>query len=169
MTSLCIFRLLLPYHPTLLAPLKMSTQTTHPGEISLSKLLATLTATLHPPTYVFAVVKDESKLPPFSEVEMLFREAKSEGITVITTQEYAESCGLEYAFPSRKITLDVTSSLDAVGFIAVVATRLAAAGMGVNPISGFYHDHLFVPLGREQDALKVIAELAEEKKREAQV
>ncbi|KAG9662729.1 hypothetical protein KCU98_g3752, partial [Aureobasidium melanogenum] len=144
-------------------------QTVHPGELSLSKLLATLTATLHSPTYVFAVLADESKLPPFAEVEMLFREAKAEGITVITTQEYAESHGLEYAFPCRKITLDVTSSLDAVGFIAVVATRLAAAGMGVNPISGFYHDHLFVPLGREKDALKVIAELAEEKKQEAQV
>ncbi|KAG9843605.1 hypothetical protein KCU63_g10950, partial [Aureobasidium melanogenum] len=133
-----------------------------------AKLLATLTATLHPQTYVFAVLA-ESKIPPFSEVEMLFREARAEGITVITTQEYAESHGLEYAFPCRKITLDVTSSLDAVGFIAVVATRLAAAGMGVNPISGFYHDHLFVPLGRETDALKVIAELAEEKKQEAQV
>ncbi|KAH0267371.1 hypothetical protein KCU91_g10143, partial [Aureobasidium melanogenum] len=146
----------------------MSAQTTHPGEVSLAKLLATLTATLHPQTYVFAVLA-ESKIPPFSEVEMLFREARAEGITVITTQEYAESHGLEYAFPCRKITLDVTSSLDAVGFIAVVATRLAAAGMGVNPISGFYHDHLFVPLGRETGALKVIAELAEEKKQEAQV
>lgn len=146
----------------------MSTQTTHPGEVSLSKLLATLTATLHSPTYVFAVLKDESKLPPFSEIEMFFREAKYEGITIITTQDYAESVGLEYAFPSRKITLDVTSSLDAVGFIAVVATRLAAAGMGVNPISGFYHDHLFVPLGREEDALKIIAKLAEENKQEAQ-
>ncbi|KAG9664036.1 hypothetical protein KCU64_g942, partial [Aureobasidium melanogenum] len=146
----------------------MSAQTTHPGEVSLAKLLATLTATLHPQTYVFAVLA-ESKIPPFSEVEMLFREARAEGITVITTQEYAESHGLEYAFPCRRITLDVTSSLDAVGFIAVVATRLAAVGMGVNPISGFYHDHLFVPLGRETDALKVIAELAEEKKQEAQV
>ncbi|KAG9696225.1 hypothetical protein KCU95_g4422, partial [Aureobasidium melanogenum] len=146
----------------------MSAQTTQPGEVSLAKLLATLTATLHPSVYVFAVLADEASLPPFSEVEMLFREAKAEGITVITTQEYAETHGLEYAFPCRKITLDVTSSLDAVGFIAVLATRLAAAGMGVNPISGFYHDHLFVPLGREKDALKVIAELAEEKKQEAQ-
>ncbi|KAG9518450.1 hypothetical protein KCU93_g8395, partial [Aureobasidium melanogenum] len=147
----------------------MSAQTTHPGEVSLAKLLATLTATLHPQTYVFAVLAEETSLPPFSEVEMLFREAKAEGITVITTQEYAETHGLEYTFPCRKITLDVMSSLDAVGFIAVVATRLAAAGMGVNPISGFYHDHLFVPLGKEADALRVIAELAEEKKREAQV
>ncbi|THW14311.1 hypothetical protein D6D02_08707 [Aureobasidium pullulans] len=147
----------------------MSTQTTHPGELSLAKLLATLTTTLHPTTYVFAVIPDETRLPPFSEVEMLFREAKTEGITVITSRDYAESHGIEYAFPCRKITLDVTSSLDAVGFIAVVATRLAAAGMGVNPISGFYHDHLFVPLGREEDALEVIAELAQEKKKEAKV
>ncbi|KAK6000900.1 hypothetical protein QM012_002983 [Aureobasidium pullulans] len=146
----------------------MSAQTTHPGEISLAKLLATLTATLHPQTYVFAVVACESQLPPFSEVEMFFREAKAEGITVITTQEYAGSHGLEYSFPCRKITLDVTSSLDAVGFIAVVATRLAAAGMGVNPVSGFYHDHLFIPLGKEEEAFRVIAELAEEKRQESQ-
>ena len=146
----------------------MSTQATHPGELSLARLLATLTASLHPATYVFAVFPDETKLPPFSEVEMLFREAKTGGITIVTTREYAETHGVEYAFPCRRITLDVTSSLDAVGFIAVIVTRLAAAGMGVNPISGFYHDHLFVPLGREKDALKVIAELAEEKKQEAQ-
>lgn len=146
----------------------MSAQRTNPCELSLSKLLATLTATLHPPTYVFAALT-ESELPPFSEVEMLFRESKAEGTTVITTREYAESHGLEYIFPCRKITLDVMSSLDAVGFIAVVATRLAAAEMSVNPISGFYHDHLFVPLGQEQNALRAIAELAEEKKQEAQV
>ncbi|ETS77217.1 hypothetical protein PFICI_11091 [Pestalotiopsis fici W106-1] len=145
----------------------MSQLVGHPGELSLAKLLATLTATLHPALYVFAVVRDdESKLPPWSKVQMLFREADSEGVTVILTQEDAEASGLEYCFPCRKITLDVTSSLDAVGFIAVVATRLAAHGMGVNPISGFYHDHLFVPQGREEDAMRIIAELAEEKRKE---
>ncbi|KAF7532740.1 hypothetical protein G7054_g7688 [Neopestalotiopsis clavispora] len=104
----------------------MSQQVGHPGELSLAKLLATLTATLHPAVYVFAVVRDEDKLPPWSKVQMLFREADSEGVTVILTQEDATAAGLEYCFPCRKITLDVTSSLDAVGFIAVVATRLAA-------------------------------------------
>ena len=144
----------------------MSTESKHPGELSLSKLLATLTTKLHPKAYVFAVIKDESKLPPFSEVDMLFREADSEGVTVIASREYAEAHGIEYFFPCRKITLDVTSSLEAVGFIAVVATRLAAGGMGVNPVSGFYHDHLYVPDGKEEHAIRIIAELAEEKKRE---
>jgi hypothetical protein len=58
------------------------------------------------------------------------------------------------------ITLNVHSSLEAVGFIARVATELAKHGMGVNPVSGFYHDHLFVPEGRERDALEILGRLA---------
>jgi hypothetical protein len=135
-----------------------------PGEKSLAKLLATLTTTLHPVTYVFATVKDESTLPPLSETQLFFRE--SEGITVITSLDYAKATGLEYFFPCKMITLNVTSSLEAVGFMAVIATRLATREMGVNPVSGFYHDHLFVPLGREDEAVEVLGELAAEKRRE---
>jgi hypothetical protein len=142
----------------------MATLVQHPGELSLKKLLATLTTTLHEPTYVFAVVKDDTKLPPFSKVQMLFREDDTEGVTAILTREDAEAHQLEYAFPCKKITLNVMSSLDAVGFMAVIATRLAKYEMGVNPVSGFYHDHLFVPIGREKDAVQILAELAKEAK-----
>lgn len=143
----------------------MSTPTKAPGELSLQKLLATLTATLHPSTYVFAAVREESAMPPLAKIQMFFREAPgSEGVTLILAREDAEAHGLEYSFPCRKITLDVASSLDAVGFIAVIATRLAEAGMGVNPVSAFYHDHLFIPLGREDDAMRLLGELAEGKK-----
>jgi len=62
------------------------------------------------------------------------------------------------------ITCNVHSSLEAVGFMAVIATRLAELGMGVNPISGFYHDHLFVPAGREDAAMRALGELATEAK-----
>ncbi|KAH8171126.1 ACT domain-containing protein [Sarocladium implicatum] len=134
----------------------------HPGELSLKKLLATLTTTLHAPTYVFAVVKDDANLPPFSKVQMLFREDDTEGMTAILTREDAEAHQLDYSFPCKKITLNVVSSLEAVGFMAVIATRLAKYDMGVNPVSGFYHDHLFVPLGREEDAIRILAELAKE-------
>ena len=58
------------------------------------------------------------------------------------------------------ITLNIHSSLDAVGFMARIASALAEHGMGVNPVAGFYHDHIFVPLGREQDALTVLRELS---------
>ena len=46
--------------------------------------------------------------------------------------------------------------------MAVIATRLAQKGMGVNPVSCFFHDHLFVPLGREEQALQCLDELAKE-------
>lgn len=85
---------------------------------------------------------------------------------MIVTKECAEAKNLDYFFPCQMITLDVTSSLEAVGFMAVIATRLATRAMGVNPVSGFYHDHLFVPEGRGEEAVQVLAELAEEKKRE---
>ena len=55
---------------------------------------------------------------------------------------------------------DVHSALEAVGFIARVATALADAGMGVNPVAGFYHDHLFVPEDRAEDAMTVLEGLA---------
>lgn len=135
-----------------------------PGETSLSTLLATLTTTLHPETYVFTTIRDAAKLPPLSEVQLLFRE--SEGITVITTLDFATAHCLEYFFPSRMITLNVTSSLEAVGFMAVLATRLAEKNMGVNPVSGFYHDHVFVPLGREGEAVETLKEVSKEKMQE---
>ena len=87
---------------------------------------------------------------------------EDEGITLICTRAEAEAAGIAYDFPCRMITLDVHSALEAVGFIAHIATRLAAAGMGVNPVAGYFHDHLFIPEGREDDALAVIDAIAQE-------
>ena len=72
----------------------------------------------------------------------------------------AQAAGIAHEFPCRMITCDVHSALEAVGFIAHIATKLAAAGMGVNPVAGYYHDHLFIPEGREDDALKILADIA---------
>ncbi|KAL7803477.1 ACT domain-containing protein [Trichoderma aethiopicum] len=143
----------------------MSALASDPGERSLAKLLATLTTTLHDPIFVFATLSDLSRLPPLQEIQVLFKEA--EGVTVIVTRSYAAAHGIDYFFPCKMLTLNVTSSLEAVGFMAVVATRLAEVGVGVNPVSGFYHDHLFVPLGREREAVDVLDRLAEEYRRRA--
>lgn len=144
----------------------MSTVMQDPGEKSLAKLLSSFTTVLHPETYVFATLADTAPLPPLDQVQLLFRE--SEGITVIVSKTYAEENKIEYFFPCKMITLNITSSLEAVGFMAVIATRLATRNMGVNPVSGFYHDHLFVPEGRENEAIEELAKLVEEKKLEVQ-
>ena len=51
------------------------------------------------------------------------------------------------------ITLTVHSSLEAIGFLAAITGRLAEAGISVNAVSAFYHDHLFVPEHRAEEAL----------------
>jgi hypothetical protein len=118
-----------------------------PGLTSLPSLLATMTPILHPNTYVFATASPTDTsfqtrlLKSQHSFEMLFRE--SEGWTLIAEQATVDAIGgLESAFPCKKVTLGVQSSLDAVGFMATVTTRLATAGLGINPVSGFYHDHL---------------------------
>ena len=58
------------------------------------------------------------------------------------------------------ITLEIHSSLQAVGFLAAVTARLAAADMGANPVSGYFHDHLFVPEDRSEEAMRILSELA---------
>jgi hypothetical protein len=98
----------------------MTTSAPAPGEKSLSTLLSTLTTTLHAPTYVFISIPSSCSLPSH-DIQLLFRE--SEGVTIVTTKETALREGLEYAFPCKMITLDVQSSLEAVGFMAVVAGR----------------------------------------------
>ena len=127
------------------------------GELDLSILLRSLSAKLDDGVYVFVTVS-EVDLPASLMPRMVFKE--TEGTTLILLQEEAEAAQLDYEFPCRMITLNVHSSLEAVGFIARVATELAKHNMGVNPVSGFYHDHLFVPDGREEQAMEVLAKLA---------
>lgn len=126
------------------------------GGTDLGALIAAMDPVLAPETYVFAT----TTAPPAVAARMRFEEA--EGTTLILTREAAEGAGLEHSFPSRMITLNVHSSLDAVGLIAKIATRLAAEGMGVNPVAGFFHDHLFVPEDRADDAMAALAGMIEE-------
>ena len=127
------------------------------GETDLGTLLRSMSATLAPGTYVFATVPGGA-VPPGLSPRMIFREA--EGTTLILLRDEAAARGLKAEFACRMITLNVHSALDAVGFIARIATELAAAGMGVNPVAGFYHDHLFVPEDRAEEAMEILRRLA---------
>jgi len=106
------------------------------GSTILNELLRTISATLVEGMFVFATLPDRA-VPHDLAPRMVFQEA--EGTTVIVLQSEAEDFGLAYEFPSRMITLNVHSSLEAVGFMARIATALAAEGMGVNPVAGFFH------------------------------
>ncbi|PIE33615.1 ribonuclease H [candidate division KSB3 bacterium] len=112
------------------------------GEHDLHMLLAAIRPKLQPEKYVFCTVESEYTLPQGLSPRCIFREA--EGTTVIVTKQDAERLSLSYQYVSRMITLNVHSSLEAVGFLAAVTSKLAEHGISVNPVSAYYHDHLFV-------------------------
>lgn len=126
------------------------------GETDLTALMRTMQARLAPETYVF-VTQKSAAIPAGVQPRMIFEEA--EGTTFILTRGDAEKHDLPFEFPCRMVTLDVHSALEAVGFIARIASALAQHDMGVNPVAGFYHDHLFVPADRADDAMKILSDM----------
>ena len=128
------------------------------GETDLDKLLTSLRPRLAEPKYVFASVPAQTTLPAGLRPLMQFEEL--EGTTLILLEAEATAAGIKASFPCRMITLDVHSSLEAVGLVAAVATRLAAAGISVNPVSAFHHDHLFVPQDKAEQALQLLNDMA---------
>jgi hypothetical protein len=130
------------------------------GETDLGRLLAGMRATLAPQTFVFSTLADTDGFASAigHRPVMMFREA--EGLTIILEEDAARRAGLPGTFRCRQITLEVHSSLEAVGFLAAVAARLSTAGIAVNPVAGFHHDHLFVPADRAVEALELLEDLA---------
>ena len=128
-----------------------------PGENDLAKLLQTMKPEMHDDVFVFCSISADSEIPALKPVHM-FRER--EGTTLVVRRAEAESAGLPYQFASRLITLSVHSSLEAVGFLAAITGRLADAGISVNAVSAYYHDHLFVPDHRAHEALQLLLDMS---------
>jgi hypothetical protein len=131
------------------------------GERDLDALLSNMKPELRPGTFVFCTIAASEPIPSILAPLLTFRE--QERITLVISREEAQAAGLRYAFPSRLITLTVHSALDAVGFLAAITARLAEAGISVNAVSAFHHDHLFVPVDRADEAMAVLHEMSEAK------
>lgn len=127
------------------------------GETNLENLLGNMEPILDEAVYDFVTWPFEKPIPADLKPIMTFRE--KEGLTLIVEWERAKTAGLQSFFPCRMITLNIHSSLVAIGFLAAILPRLAAAGMGVNPVSGFYHDHLFIPADRASDAMDILQQI----------
>lgn len=127
------------------------------GQIQLRKLISSMQPRLQPEVFVFSTVSSEEFVPETVSPICQFRE--TEGITLILRQTQAESIKLSYQYPCRLITLAIHSSLAAVGLLAAVSQALASEGISVNVVSAYYHDHLFVPCDRAEEALACLQKL----------
>jgi hypothetical protein len=129
-----------------------------PAELDLAALLRNMKPEMHDGIFVFCTIANGAEIPAAVTPQLAFREA--EGTTLVIRREEAERFSLRHQFPSRLITLTVHSSLDAVGFLAGITARLAAAGISVNAVSAFHHDHLFVPEHRAEEALALLQNMS---------
>ncbi|WP_027584081.1 ACT domain-containing protein [Bradyrhizobium sp. Ai1a-2] len=127
------------------------------SELDLQVLLTGMKPEMQPGIFVFCTMSEETEIPAMIRPLLAFRER--EGTTLVVRREEAERLGLAYQFASRQITLTVHSSLEAVGFLAAITARLAEVGISVNAVSAFYHDHLFVPHDRADEALARLQEM----------
>ena len=79
---------------------------------------------------------------------------------MVVARQDADRAGLAYDSVFRCITLNVHSSLEAVGLTAAVSGKLAETGISANVIAAYYHDHIFVPAEKADAALSALNELS---------
>eukprot|EP00658_Telonema_sp_P-2_P038035 TRINITY_DN27343_c0_g1_i7.p1 TRINITY_DN27343_c0_g1~~TRINITY_DN27343_c0_g1_i7.p1 ORF type:complete len:147 (+),score=41.81 TRINITY_DN27343_c0_g1_i7:60-500(+) len=133
------------------------------GERELGQLLANMSPSLDEHEYVFTTVPADSDVYaqlPRAEVLAEFKER--EGVTLVVRKEAADQFGAQYDGVMAWITLEVHSSLDAVGFTAAFARALGNENMSCNVMAGFYHDHLFVDHSKGPEAVQVLQKLREQ-------
>jgi len=128
------------------------------GETDLEKLLTLLQPRLLEGYYVFCTIEEGTGLI-LDSLRPLASYREEEGLSLLLLQQQADQAGLSYDAVFRGITLSVHSSLEAVGFTAAVAGKLAAHGISANVIAAHYHDHVFVPAERADYALQLLTEL----------
>ncbi|ENN89026.1 hypothetical protein RHSP_02294 [Rhizobium freirei PRF 81] len=129
------------------------------GVTDLKQLLSGMKPNLVDGEFVYCSVSasalaDHMHLEPIG----LFRER--EGVTLILPLETARRAGLPAMPAMRMITLDIHSSLEAVGLTAAFATALGNEGISANVVAAYYHDHIFVPAGDANRAMAALQALS---------
>lgn len=127
------------------------------GETDLAVLLANMTPHLHHGTYVFVRADGEAGVE-----DAVVTVTEPDGMTLVLPRERADELGLGYSFVASWITLRVHSALDAVGLTAAFSAALTGEGISANVVAGYFHDHLFVPEDRSEDAMRVLGALSRE-------
>lgn len=128
------------------------------GVTDLKTLLTNLKPILAAGEFVF-VSRPLSQYGDNAELDPIASFIETEGLTLIVPRDRADAVGEQYEGVFRMITLQVHSSLNAVGLTAAVANALADQNISANVVAAFYHDHVFVPSTSADAAIAVLHKL----------
>ena len=126
------------------------------GETDLQRLLAGLAPELAARPRAIRSQPTGEAVP--ADAIMLFRE--QEGTTIVVAVDQVAVADTQDKALWAQITLRIHSSLEAVGMLAAIASALAARDIPCNAVSAYYHDHLFVPWTRRDEAIDALRELS---------
>ena len=124
----------------------------------LEKLLTNLSPILRDGEYVFGTWP-RARYGDLANLDPLASCREPEGLTLVIPKRKADEHQYSYDAVFRVITLQVNSSLEAVGLTAVVSKALAESGIPANMIAGFFHDHILIPSAAATSALRILQRL----------
>jgi hypothetical protein len=128
------------------------------AEKNLQVLLSSIKPRLHSETFVFCTVSESEFKSLKIEPICMFRE--TEGVSLTVEKSAADAASLAYDGTWSLITCEVNSDLNAVGFFAAMSKLVAEAGIPLNAVSAYHHDHLFVPADRAKEAIRLLQDAA---------
>jgi len=106
--------------------------------------------------FVFVTLGDRSPEPTLKPL-MTYEE--EEGTTMIIKVEEAKKYDFELGDMWAEITLGYQSDLGMVGLTGYFGSRLAQYDISCNVVAAYFHDHLFVPYERRQEAVNILSAL----------
>ena len=128
------------------------------GETNLKTLLSNLSPILLQDTFVFCTFP-EGSYGDFAQTCPKAFVMEKEGVTLVVEKAVADSQGFNYSGEFSCISLEVHSSLEAIGLTAVISGMLATHEISVNMMAGYHHDHLFVPVANASAAMALLHNL----------
>ena len=126
------------------------------GIVEIDVLLKEMKPVLDRTDYVFSTKDCFQINEEITALNPIATFLESEGMTVVLSEVKAKRHKLHYDTVFNKITLEVHSSLEAVGLTAAISTALASHNISANVIAGYYHDHIFIPKDNADLALETL-------------
>ncbi|MFO0971146.1 MAG: ACT domain-containing protein [Candidatus Saccharimonadales bacterium] len=128
------------------------------GEKDLAIILRSIAVSCDDKEYIYCATNSYDKVADLLPDSVgLFKE--NEATTVIILKELLQDDDVQRSGSYAKLTIDVHTSLEAVGLTAAMAKVLTKYGISANVVAAYYHDHIFVPYELKDQAIKALSSL----------